>query len=157
MQNNNVADFIKQNSKNSKKDWRKIIADANRNKKWHEYSSAIAMRIAAAIEDNEELSQVSIANRMNVRAQQINKILKGNQNLTLKTIADISDVIGKELIEFPPYKDTFITVGEIHTTNRFKNYFKSLPLHDTKEEVAFLDSEKAIEYTFTTAAPIMVK
>lgn len=75
-----------------------------RNRKWLRYSSNIARRILAAIEDTDNLSQKVLSEKVGVSIQYINKMLKGQQNLTLETIAKLSDAVGDELISFPPYK-----------------------------------------------------
>lgn len=82
-----------------------------KNRKWLSYSSNIARRILAALEDNSEMSQKSIAESLGVSTQYINKVVKGQENLSLETIAKISDAIGVELITFPIYKDDFVTLN----------------------------------------------
>ena|SRR5579859_1487986 len=75
-----------------------------KNHKWLRYSGNIARRILAALEDKEAMTQKRLAEIMNVSPQQISKILKGHENLTLETIAKISEALGVELISFPEYK-----------------------------------------------------
>lgn len=82
----------------------KEIALFFRDNKWLPYSSAIASRVLAAIEDDEEMNQTRLAEALNVSRQQINKIVKGHENLTLETIYKLSQALGVELITFPPYK-----------------------------------------------------
>jgi plasmid maintenance system antidote protein VapI len=43
---------------------------------------------------------------MNVSAQQINKIVKGKQNLTFETIGKLEDALGISLIEIIAFKPT---------------------------------------------------
>jgi transcriptional regulator with XRE-family HTH domain len=74
------------------------------NKKGLGYSSNIARRIYAIIKGNEIMTQSSLASKLDVSDQYVSKILKGNQNLSLFTIAKISDALGVELITFPEYK-----------------------------------------------------
>jgi transcriptional regulator with XRE-family HTH domain len=74
------------------------------NRKWLKYSSNIARRLLAGIEDTENMNQKILADKVGVSAQYINKVLKGGENLTLETIGKLSDAIGQELISFPPYK-----------------------------------------------------
>lgn len=75
-----------------------------KNRKWLAYSSNIAFRILAAIDDNKDLSQTKLAELLNVTPQYISKILKGHENLTLETIAKLSEALNVELISFPEYK-----------------------------------------------------
>ena len=74
------------------------------NRKWLLYSSNIARRLLAAIEDTDNMNQAVLANKIGVSPQYVNKVLKGSENLTLETIGKLSDAVGHELISFPPYK-----------------------------------------------------
>lgn len=78
-----------------------------RDNKWLQYSSEIAFRILALIENDEELNQTKLAKVLNISRQQISKIVKGKENLTLETIYKLSKALQFELISFPPYKDNF--------------------------------------------------
>lgn len=74
-------------------------------KPWlREYSAKIALRILAAIEDKEDMSQATLARNMDVTPQQISKMVKGKENLTLETIYKLSKALDTELISFPDYK-----------------------------------------------------
>lgn len=84
--------------------WREEAEFRFKNRKWLKYSGNIALRILAAIEDREDLSQTKLAELINVTPQYISKILKGHENLTLETIAKLSEALNVELISFPDYK-----------------------------------------------------
>jgi plasmid maintenance system antidote protein VapI len=71
---------------------------------WMEYSAQVARRILAIIKDNDELNQSRLAEMLNVTPQQITKIVKGQENLTLETIYKLSKALNVELITFPEYK-----------------------------------------------------
>jgi transcriptional regulator with XRE-family HTH domain len=73
------------------------------NKKWLKYSSNISLRIIAALEENKNMTQKALAEIIGVSPQYINKILRGQENLSLSTIAKISDALGVELISFPKF------------------------------------------------------
>lgn len=73
------------------------------NRKWLRYSSKIARRIHAALKDK-HMTQMELATQLEVKPQVISKIIQGKENLTLKTIADISEKLNVELISFPAYK-----------------------------------------------------
>ena len=74
------------------------------NKTWLNYSRNIAIRIISALEDNENMSQKTLAEKLEVSPQYISRILKGQENLSLSTIAKISTVLGVDLISFPNFK-----------------------------------------------------
>lgn len=111
--NNALSSKIKKVSAKAKSKWEKDARFRIENKKWLDYSSSIAVRIAACIEDKENFNQESLADLLKVSPQQISKILKGEQNLTLKTIGNLSDALNIELISFPPYKDTFVRLMRV--------------------------------------------
>ncbi|MCS6796789.1 MAG: helix-turn-helix domain-containing protein, partial [Raineya sp.] len=60
-------------------EWRMQNAD------WIRLSQKIALRILHTL-DQKGWTQKDLADKMNVSPQQINKICKGNENLTLETI-----------------------------------------------------------------------
>jgi DNA-binding phage protein len=87
-------------------------AKYSRDNKWLLYSGKISARILAAIEADEELNQAKLAETLGVSRQHINKILQGQENLTLETIYKLSQALGVELISFPPYKDSNRKLGK---------------------------------------------
>ena len=60
------------------------------NKKWLSYSSNIALRVLAALEENEHITNVTLAQMIGVSLEFMNKILKGQENLSLETIAKLA-------------------------------------------------------------------
>jgi transcriptional regulator with XRE-family HTH domain len=103
-----LKERIKSISSKAKSNWEGKARFRIENEKWLNYSAQIAMRVDSIIEDKKDFNQYSLAELLSVSPQQISKILKGEQNLTLKTIGNLSDALGIELISFPPYKDTYI-------------------------------------------------
>jgi transcriptional regulator with XRE-family HTH domain len=97
---------MKENSKlkGKKSSWSHEADFRIRNRKWLGYSSQVARRLLAAIDGTENMSQRVLADKIDVSVQYINKVLKGQENLTLKTIAQLSEAVGQELISFPAYK-----------------------------------------------------
>jgi len=68
------------------------------NKAWLEKSALIAIKILRAI-NNQGSSQKKLADKMEVSAQYINKIVKGSENLSLETISKLETALGIQLIE----------------------------------------------------------
>ena len=68
------------------------------NSAWLDKSALIAMKILKAIRD-QKTSQTKLADKMEVTAQYINKIVKGNENLSLETISKLEMALGIQLIE----------------------------------------------------------
>lgn len=74
------------------------------NKKWLGYSRKIALRILAAMEDVPGMNQKKLSGLAGVSPQHVSKIIKGQENLTLQTIATFSEILNFELISFPSFK-----------------------------------------------------
>lgn len=73
------------------------------NKKWIDQSSKIAISVLEALREK-GLSQKDLAKKMNVSAQQVNKIIKGQQNLTFETVGKIEDALEIPLMEIIEFK-----------------------------------------------------
>ena len=73
------------------------------NKKWLSYSSNIALRVLAALGENEHMTNESLAQMIGVSTEYLNKILKGQENLSLETIAKLSEALNVELITFTKF------------------------------------------------------
>ena len=67
------------------------------NKAWLQKSQAIALRILRDIRAK-GISQKDLAEKLNVSPQQVNRWVKGNENLSLETISKIECALGIELI-----------------------------------------------------------
>lgn len=71
------------------------------NDAWLERSSNIALLILGALQAN-GMSQKDLATKTGVSPQQVSKLLKGNENLTLETIAKLEAALGVVLLTLPP-------------------------------------------------------
>lgn len=78
-------------------DWRDQVKFRNANKDWLRKSAKIAVKILRVLREK-SMTQVNLAETMGVSPQQINKILKGRENLTLETIGKLEDALGIELV-----------------------------------------------------------
>lgn len=84
--------------------WVEMAVYRQANRKWLKYSSKIALRILAKMEDNPELTKHELAKKLGISTYKINKIFRGQCNLTLELIGKLSNILEVELIEFPKYK-----------------------------------------------------
>jgi len=103
MSSTNVDNFRKLIS-NEKSGWLEKARQRKENKVWTKRSSQIAVRILRAIREQKPangITQAKLAEKMGVSAQYVNKVVKGQENLTLETIAKIEQVLGIILIEVP--------------------------------------------------------
>jgi antitoxin component HigA of HigAB toxin-antitoxin module len=76
--------------------WREVTAYRNANKVWLKKSARIAVKILQTFREN-KMTQEQLAELMAVSLQQIQKILKGRENLTLETITKLEAALGIEL------------------------------------------------------------
>jgi len=68
------------------------------NKSWLKHSRKIAIKINVELKSN-NIKQKDLAKLLNVSPQQVSKIIKGKENLTLETISKIENVLNIQLLE----------------------------------------------------------
>lgn len=93
----------------------KWLADAqNRkaNKGWLKHSQQVAMQILTRL-DELKMSQVRLAEILNITPQQVNKWVKGNENFTFETIDKLEKALNFQLIQICTQKPIQTPV---HTT-----------------------------------------
>jgi ribosome-binding protein aMBF1 (putative translation factor) len=78
------------------------------NEAWLEKSALIAIKILRAIKD-QATSQKELAEKMGVSAQYVNKIVKGNENLSLETISKLEAALDIQLIEIVNYSQSTVS------------------------------------------------
>ena len=120
-----------------------------KNKKWLRYSSNISRRILSAMEEDSALDRIELAKRLGgVTKQYISKLLQGKENLSLQTIANISEAIGVELITFPPYKDSYIrsinSFSISDYSNNFQEQFQGKIKEEEDNEMASMSKETVV-------------
>jgi F0F1-type ATP synthase delta subunit len=74
------------------------------NKEWLERSGKIALKILRKLRENKDAqllpsNQKELAELMQMKPQQVNRIVKGDENLTLETISRIEQALKIQLIE----------------------------------------------------------
>jgi transcriptional regulator with XRE-family HTH domain len=84
-------------------DWEKNAANRQANRAWLKHSQAIALRVLRVLRAK-KMSQLQLAEVMKVTPQQINKIVKGSENLSLETIAKLEEALGVSLMALPEYR-----------------------------------------------------
>lgn len=83
-----------------KSHWKKRAIDRKNNKHWLKKSRAIAFRILDELKEKGK-TQVWLAQEMGIRPQQVNKWVRGSENFTLETIANLEKALGIELMNTP--------------------------------------------------------
>jgi plasmid maintenance system antidote protein VapI len=91
----NHLEFTRQSS-----NWLKESEEWERSLPWLRRSQAIAILVLKTIKAK-GISQKDLAEMLGVSAQQVSKIVKGKENLTLSTISNLEQVLGVELIQIP--------------------------------------------------------
>jgi len=91
---------VQQLFSNAKKDesWLKKARWRKENRHWLDRSFDIAIEVLTAIKI-QKMTQVELAEKLGVSAQYVNKLLKGQENLTLDTIGKLEKVLSINLIE----------------------------------------------------------
>jgi len=79
-------------------DWKAKAKYRRENREWLKKSAAIAVLVLDALH-TQNLSQKGLAEKMNISPQQISKIIKGHENLTLETISNLEIALGIQIIE----------------------------------------------------------
>ena len=82
-----------------KADWRKA------NESWLDNSAAIALKVLRTLK-SKGLSQKDLEDKLNISAQQVSKLVKGQENLTLESVSKLESVLGISLLEVPAFTDT---------------------------------------------------
>jgi transcriptional regulator with XRE-family HTH domain len=110
MKTKNLENFQKLVS-NEQSGWLDKFLYYKANKSWLDKSAMVAVNVLEALKAK-GWSQKDLAQKMKVSAQQVNKILKGQQNLTFETISKLETALEISLMEIIDYKQ----VAEIKTS-----------------------------------------
>lgn len=93
-----MANIDKLNSlATSDSNWLGEAKNRQKNKEWLKHSQKIAIKILRTLREK-SIKQKELAAMINVSPQQINKIVKGKENLTLETISKLEKALETKLI-----------------------------------------------------------
>lgn len=81
--------------------WQDAAIWRSENRSWLKQSQAIALRILTRLREL-DLTQRDLADKMSVSPQQVNKWVKGKENLTLETISKLEEALDISLITVLP-------------------------------------------------------
>ena len=95
------------------------------NKDWLDKSALIAIKILSTLR-SQSITQKTLAESIGVSPQYINKVVKGNENLSLETICKIERSLGITLISVPAYESTQV-IAESFTPIPY-----TIPKHESK-------------------------
>ncbi|MFN3315317.1 MAG: transcriptional regulator [Raineya sp.] len=92
-------------------DWIADQKERMQNSDWIKLSQEIALQILSVL-SKKGMSQKDLAEKMGVSPQQISKIVKGNENLTLETIVKLEKCLEIRLVEIASNKNKFVCIEE---------------------------------------------
>ncbi len=98
MRMNNLKEKLSELASDQSSDWKAKAKYRRENREWLKKSAAIAIRVLDALKE-QNISQRELAERMNISPQQISKIVKGQENLTLETISNLEVALGIRIID----------------------------------------------------------
>lgn len=108
------------------------------NEGWLDNSAKIALKILRRIREL-KLSQKQLADELGISPQQISKVVKGHENLTLETIDKLEKALRIKLIDIPEFELTTSFKPDANT--------KALIYNNTqiKSERVIYEEEKYVE------------
>jgi DNA-binding XRE family transcriptional regulator len=85
--------------------WQNDVVFYEKNKEWLNRSAKIAIKILRTLRKNSEegkfpSSQKELAELLKISPQQVNKIVRGSENLTIETICKIENVLNIHVFEY---------------------------------------------------------
>lgn len=145
MKTKNLENFEKLLS-NEQSGWLDKFSYYKTNKNWLDKSAMVAVNVLEVLKAK-GWSQKDLAEKMNVSSQQINKILKGQQNLTLETISKLETALEISLIEIIDFKADDKTFDISNTEERIKFALKAMKKTKPviKQQVAVYEKNKTLK------------
>ncbi|MBE7651963.1 helix-turn-helix transcriptional regulator [Tenacibaculum finnmarkense] len=129
----------------NKSNWEDKAKNRLANKSWLKHSRKIAIKINTFLKTN-NIKQKELAKLLDVSPQQISKIIKGRENLTLETISKIEDVLKIQLLELNKTQKTQINLHKdfSYTKSTFKTN-SNYKMSSVKSKVITVDFSKNTE------------
>jgi len=116
---NKVIDYLKAHQSETPSHWKEEAEWRRTNREWLRYSQFIAIRMLSRM-DELNMTQTSLAQKMECSQQYVSKVLKGKENLSLETISKIESALEIDLIksaltyvcEYPSFEPEQRSVAE---------------------------------------------
>ena len=86
-----------------KSSWYEKASERRKNRGWLRKSQKIALKVLQVLKER-GITQKELAGQLGITPQQVNKIVKGSENLGLETITRIEEVLDTTLIEIPEFQ-----------------------------------------------------
>lgn len=78
--------------------WKQMAQQRQKEASWRKHSQRIALAVLRSLR-TQQITQVRLSEMLDVTPQQVNKWLRGKENLTLDTISKLEDVLNLELLQ----------------------------------------------------------
>jgi ribosome-binding protein aMBF1 (putative translation factor) len=101
MQSENAKDKLNTLAAGESSNWLEKAEWSQANEAWLNKSADIALKVLRALREK-GMTQKDLAEKLNVSPQQVSKMVKGKENLTLETISKLEYVLGVALISTNP-------------------------------------------------------
>jgi DNA-binding Xre family transcriptional regulator len=98
----------------SKSNWKEKVEYLIDNEAWLDKSADIALSILDRLDDL-KISKAELARRMGVSRQYVNKIVKGQENLTLEQISKIEQALEFKLVDIVDYQQEEVNTIKVST------------------------------------------
>jgi transcriptional regulator with XRE-family HTH domain len=121
--------YISQESSN----WMEQADYYENNTEWLDKSALIAIKILSTLR-NQGLTQKTLAESIGVTPQYINKVVKGNENLSLETICKIERSLGITLVSVPAYESSQVIVDSFTPISYSIARYESQPIGSKKSD-----------------------
>ncbi len=131
-----------------KSNWVQKTKDSHQDNDWRQFSFLIALKVLRHIRKN-SLTQKEIATKMDCSPQFLNKILKGNENLTLETIFKLQNATGISLIEIPSFEKNAKYVNPAKSYSKIK-FDKDLLISSVEKKIYSEFAESDVNKQFDT-------
>jgi len=83
----------------NKSNWLKQAKARKETQSWLKHSQQVAVKVNTYLKKH-QIKQIQLAEMLEVSLQQVSKILKGKENLTLATITKIEEVLGIDILVY---------------------------------------------------------
>lgn len=118
-----------------------------RNKEWLDKSALIAIKILSTLK-SQSISQKDLADYLGVSPQYVNKVVKGNENLSLETICKIERALGITIVSVPAYESTQVIADSFTPIPYTMPRYESKPIGsekiDYKSDSKYQEQEEPI-------------
>jgi transcriptional regulator with XRE-family HTH domain len=128
-----IKDRIKSYISEEKSNWLEQAEKYETNKEWLDKSALIAVKILSTLR-SQSITQKMLAESIGVSPQYINKVVKGQENLSLETICKIEKSLGITLIAVPTYENSQVIVDSFTTISYYISKNVSKPIGSEKTD-----------------------